>query len=75
MFSPAMMAISELKLPTLKHSRAVSIQNSMIFTRCFFFECCDKQPPGYIYNFNTTTTTIYCYSDDAVTLHTSDATR
>lgn len=39
MFSPAMMAISELKLPTLKHSRAVSIQNSMVFTRCFFFEC------------------------------------
>jgi len=36
---PAMIAIKELKLPMLKHSRAVSIQYSMTRTRCFFFAC------------------------------------
>lgn len=40
-FRPAMIAISELKLPILKHSRAVSIQYSTTRTRCFFFACCD----------------------------------
>lgn len=39
MLSPAMMAINELKLPMLKHSRAVSIQNSTTLTRCFFLAC------------------------------------
>lgn len=39
MLSPAMMAIKELKLPMLKHSRAVSIQNSTTLTRCFFLAC------------------------------------
>lgn len=33
---PAMMAINELKLPMLKHSRATSIQYSITLTRCFF---------------------------------------
>lgn len=36
MFRPAMMAIRLLKLPMLKLSRAVSIQYSMMRTRCFF---------------------------------------
>lgn len=39
MFKPAMIAIRELKLPMLKHSRAVSIQYSITRTRCFFFGC------------------------------------
>lgn len=39
MFKPAMIAIRELKLPMLKHSRAVSIQYSTTRTRCFFFAC------------------------------------
>jgi len=34
-----MIAIKELKLPMLKHSRAVSIQYSTTRTRCFFFAC------------------------------------
>lgn len=39
MLRPAMIAIKELKLPMLKHSRAVSIQYSTTRTRCFFFAC------------------------------------
>ena len=37
MLSPAMIAISELKLPMLKHSLATSIQYSITLMRCFFF--------------------------------------
>lgn len=40
MLRPAMMAINELKLPMLKHSRATSIQYSITLTRCFFFGFC-----------------------------------
>lgn len=32
-----MMAMSELKLPMLKHSCATSMKNSMMRARCFFF--------------------------------------
>ena len=32
-----MMAIMELKLPILKHSRATSMKNSSMRVRCFFF--------------------------------------
>jgi hypothetical protein len=34
------MAMRELKFPMLKHSRAVSIQYSITFTRSFFLTCC-----------------------------------
>lgn len=39
MLRPAMIAIRLLKLPILNDSRAVSIQNSIILARCFFFGC------------------------------------
>lgn len=42
-FNPAMIAISELKFPILKHSLAVSIQYSITRTRCFFFTCCKRK--------------------------------
>lgn len=35
-----MIAISELKFPMLKHSRATSMKNSMTCARCFFFAGC-----------------------------------
>lgn len=35
------MAMSELKLPMLKHSRATSMKNSRIRARCFFFTGCE----------------------------------
>lgn len=35
-----MMAMRELKLPMLKHSRATSMKNSMTRARCFFFTGC-----------------------------------
>lgn len=35
-----MMAMRELKLPMLKHSRATSMKNSMTRARCFFFPGC-----------------------------------
>lgn len=35
-----MIAIRELKLPMLKHSRATSMKNSMTRARCFFFPGC-----------------------------------
>lgn len=34
------MAIRELKLPILKHSRATSMKNSMTRALCFFFPGC-----------------------------------
>jgi hypothetical protein len=40
MLRPAMIAMRELKLPMLKHSRAASIQYSITFTRSFFLTCC-----------------------------------
>lgn len=40
-----MMAMSELKLPMLKHSCATSMKNSMMRARCFFFTgCCGETP-------------------------------
>lgn len=41
-----MMAIMELKLPMLKHSRATSIKNSNIRVRCFFFTTCREEGRG-----------------------------
>lgn len=35
-----MIAMRELKLPILKHSRATSMKNSMTRARCFFFTGC-----------------------------------
>lgn len=35
-----MMAMRELKLPMLKHSRATSMKNSMTRALCFFFTGC-----------------------------------
>lgn len=43
MLRPAMIAIRELKLPMLKHSRAASIQYSMTLTRSFFLTCCCRR--------------------------------
>lgn len=47
-----MMAIRELKLPMLKHSRATSMKNSMTRARCFFFTGCqddtDSFSPGLL---------------------------
>lgn len=43
MLRPAIIAIKLLKLPILNDSRAVSIQNSIIRTRCFFFGCCEEK--------------------------------
>lgn len=37
-----MMAMRELKLPMLKHSRATSMKNSMTRARCFFFVGCSN---------------------------------
>lgn len=48
-FRPAIMAIRLLKLPMLKHSRAVSIQYSIMRTRCFFLGYCEIQKGA---NFN-----------------------
>lgn len=37
-----MMAMRELKLPMLKHSRATSMKNSMTRALCFFFTGCRR---------------------------------
>lgn len=37
-----MMAMRELKLPMLKHSRATSMKNSTTRARCFFFMGCQE---------------------------------
>lgn len=37
-----MMAMRELKLPMLKHSRATSMKNSMTRALCFFFTGCEQ---------------------------------
>lgn len=41
-------AIKELKLPMLKHSRATSMKYSIILARCFFFTgCTEKEKESY----------------------------